>query len=136
MSQEPQFVFWYHNERMINYDAGDQERIQVLTQSSSSSSAVAAAVVAVATSETSNESVGADHVFSHLTIRNVTDADSGNYSCVPSNAEPASTMVYVSEGNFLYACNYHNPFIYFIFSFIFNLFSLLHTPHSLLFILL
>jgi len=99
VSQEPQFVFWYHNERMINYDAGDQERIQVLTQSSSSSSAVAAAVVAVATSETSNESVGADHVFSHLTIRNVTDADSGNYSCVPSNAEPASTMVYVSEGD-------------------------------------
>ena len=114
MSQEPQFVFWYHNERMINYDADDKERVQVLTLSSSSSSLLSAAIAAaVAGSETFKENVGTDHVFSHLTIRNVTDADSGNYSCVPSNAEPTSTMVYVSEGNFLYACNYHNPFYLF-----------------------
>ena len=108
MSQEPQFVFWYHNERMINYDADDKERIQVLTQSSSSATALASA----AASELSSESVGTDHVLSHLTIHNVTDADSGNYSCVPSNAEPTNTMVYVSEGNFLYACNYHNPIFF------------------------
>lgn len=38
-------------------------------------------------------------VTSQLTIRHVTDLDSGNYTCAPSNAEPASTMVYVSEGN-------------------------------------
>ena len=37
-------------------------------------------------------------VTSQLTIRHVTDMDSGNYTCAPSNAEPASTMVYVSEG--------------------------------------
>lgn len=95
VSQEPQFVFWYHNERMINYDADDKERIQVLTQSSSSATALASA----AASELSSESVGTDHVLSHLTIHNVTDADSGNYSCVPSNAEPTNTMVYVSEGD-------------------------------------
>jgi len=100
VSQEPQFVFWYHNERMINYDADDKERVQVLTLSSSSSSLLSAAIAAaVAGSETFKENVGTDHVFSHLTIRNVTDADSGNYSCVPSNAEPTSTMVYVSEGD-------------------------------------
>ena len=39
-----------------------------------------------------------DRVLSQLTVRNVTDADSGNYTCAPSNAEPTSTMVYVSEG--------------------------------------
>ena len=39
-------------------------------------------------------------VTSQLTIRDVTDVDSGNYTCAPSNAEPASTMVYVSEGKF------------------------------------
>lgn len=37
-------------------------------------------------------------VTSQLTIHDVTDVDSGNYTCSPSNAEPASTMVYVSEG--------------------------------------
>jgi hypothetical protein len=37
-------------------------------------------------------------VTSQLTIRHVTDMDSGNYTFAPSNAEPASTMVYVSEG--------------------------------------
>lgn len=41
-------------------------------------------------------------VTSQLTIRDVTDADSGNYTCSPSNAEPASTMVYVSEGKFTF----------------------------------
>lgn len=39
-------------------------------------------------------------VTSQLTIHDVTDVDSGNYTCAPSNAEPASTMVYVSEGKF------------------------------------
>lgn len=36
-------------------------------------------------------------VSSQLTIRNVTETDSGNYTCAPSNAEAASTIVYVSE---------------------------------------
>jgi len=45
------------------------------------------------------EGAAADRsVTSQLTIRHVTDMDSGNYTCAPSNAEPASTMVYVSEG--------------------------------------
>lgn len=45
------------------------------------------------------EGTAADRsVTSQLTIRHVTDMDSGNYTCAPSNAEPASTMVYVSEG--------------------------------------
>ena len=87
MSQAPQFIFWYHNERMINYDSDDKARVQVLTESTLAASDAA-------------DAVGVDQVLSLLTIRNVTDADSGNYSCVPSNAEPASTLVYVSEGNF------------------------------------
>ena len=41
-------------------------------------------------------------VTSQLTIRHVTDMDSGNYTCSPSNAEPTSTMVYVSEGKMPY----------------------------------
>ena len=87
VSQAPQFIFWYHNERMINYDSDDKARVQVLTETTLAASDAA-------------DAVGVDQVLSLLTIRNVTDADSGNYSCVPSNAEPASTLVYVSEGNF------------------------------------
>lgn len=44
-------------------------------------------------------------VYSQLTIHDVTDADSGNYTCSPSDAGPASMLVFVSEGNFFYACN-------------------------------
>lgn len=40
-------------------------------------------------------------VYSQLTIHDVTDADSGNYTCSPSNAEPASMLVFVSEGSLL-----------------------------------
>ncbi len=35
---------------------------------------------------------------STLTVRNAVPEHSGNYSCVPSNAEPASIQVFVSEG--------------------------------------
>nr|CAI5823601.1 unnamed protein product [Callosobruchus analis] len=35
---------------------------------------------------------------SRLMIKNTHDADSGNYTCMASNTEPASVFVYVSEG--------------------------------------
>ncbi|XP_046444059.1 uncharacterized protein LOC124194078 [Daphnia pulex] len=127
--QEPQFVFWYHNDRMINYDSiadsGSSSSSGSKTSSeagSSSSSdrngsrtrAKTRPRVEVIT-EIENNSMTDDReqqpaegaaaaaadrsVTSQLTIRHVTDLDSGNYTCAPSNAEPASTMVYVSEGD-------------------------------------
>jgi hypothetical protein len=75
--QLPQFVFWYHNERMINYDPLDGNRIEVRTETGPDG----------------------DQVISHLTIREASDVDSGNYTCLPSNAPSTSTLVFVSEGN-------------------------------------
>ncbi|XP_073953167.1 lachesin-like [Choristoneura fumiferana] len=68
----PQYVFWYHNERMINYDA--------------------ARGVAVSTAPGARTQ-------SALTIRDAAPRHSGNYSCRAPNTEPAAIYVYVSEGS-------------------------------------
>ncbi|KDR15426.1 Neuronal cell adhesion molecule, partial [Zootermopsis nevadensis] len=68
----PQFVFWYHNDRMINYDTS-RGGITVETEPGPKTQ-------------------------SRLTIRDAHDTDSGNYTCSASNTEPASIYVFVSEG--------------------------------------
>jgi len=68
----PQYVFWYHNERMVNYDSG--RGITVFTSN------------------------GPDKTQSRFNIKEATPADSGNYTCKPSNAMPASIQVFVSKG--------------------------------------
>ncbi|GJQ82589.1 hypothetical protein Trydic_g19614 [Trypoxylus dichotomus] len=66
-TEAPSYVFWYHNNRMINYDV--DRGINVTTE-------------LVAKTST-------------LTITNAATRHSGNYSCVPSNAQPASTYVHI-----------------------------------------
>ncbi|GLH01829.1 Lachesin [Gryllus bimaculatus] len=61
----PLYIFWYHNNRMINYDSG----VNVTTDKEA---------------KTSTLHIGAAQ-----------RADSGNYSCVPNNAQPASTYVHI-----------------------------------------
>ncbi|XP_050296546.1 hemicentin-2-like [Anthonomus grandis grandis] len=69
----PQYVFWYHNDRMINYDT--------------------------ARGGISVETVPGPRTQSRLTIQDTNDADSGNYTCSASNTEGASIYVFVSEGD-------------------------------------
>ncbi|KAJ8948878.1 hypothetical protein NQ314_008337 [Rhamnusium bicolor] len=69
----PAYVFWYHNNRMINYDV--DRGINVTTELSEKTST--------------------------LTITNAATRHSGNYSCVPSNAQPASTYVHILNGKWL-----------------------------------
>ncbi|EEB10524.1 conserved hypothetical protein [Pediculus humanus corporis] len=69
----PQYVFWFHNDRMINYDTA-RGGITVETNPGPKTQ-------------------------SHLTIRDAVDTDSGNYTCSASNTEPASIFVFVSEGD-------------------------------------
>ncbi|KAL1501081.1 hypothetical protein ABEB36_006474 [Hypothenemus hampei] len=70
----PQYVFWYHNDRMINYDT-------------------ARGGITVETAPRPPRTQ------SRLTIQDTNDADSGNYTCSASNTEPASIYVFVSEGD-------------------------------------
>ncbi|XP_064475124.1 zwei Ig domain protein zig-8-like isoform X2 [Ornithodoros turicata] len=68
----PHFVFWYHNDRMINYVS--------------------------AKGEISLQKGGDDITYSRLYIRKAVALDSGNYTCDPANAEPVSISVHVVNG--------------------------------------
>ncbi|ODM97418.1 Contactin-3 [Orchesella cincta] len=68
----PEYIFWYHNERMINYGSTRDLSIQTETGSKTQS---------------------------RLIIENAQVSDSGNYTCETANAEPASTLVYISQGD-------------------------------------
>ncbi|XP_021916396.1 titin-like [Zootermopsis nevadensis] len=67
-TEQPVYVFWYHETRMINYDLG--RGIQVRH----------------------------GRYFSELVLEQAQKHDSGNYSCVPSNAHPASISVHILNG--------------------------------------
>ncbi|XP_076356207.1 limbic system-associated membrane protein-like [Tachypleus tridentatus] len=68
----PMFVFWYHNDRMINYDSS---RGEITLQKASE-----------------------DTAMSILYIKNAKALDSGNYTCGPSNADATSVIVHVVNG--------------------------------------
>lgn len=68
----PVFVFWFHNERMINYDSSR--------------------------GETSLQKAGNDTVVSKLYIKDAQPDYSGNYTCGPSNADSISISVYILNG--------------------------------------
>lgn len=67
-TQPPTYVFWYHDQHMINYHATREVRV---------------------------ENNGG---LSVLFLSNVRPADSGNYSCAPSNARPAHIYIHVLKG--------------------------------------
>ncbi|XP_063841768.1 zwei Ig domain protein zig-8-like isoform X1 [Scylla paramamosain] len=69
---KPAFVFWYHGEGMVNYD-DTRHRLDVNTQAEGTTTQ------------------------SRLTITDARQTDSGNYSCIPPNVEPAFVLVFVTE---------------------------------------
>ncbi|XP_054160205.1 cell adhesion molecule 1-like [Oppia nitens] len=73
--ETPAYVFWYHNQRMINYDSVGRGDITIQKDSSKS-----------------------DSVVSRLVIRSAKLHDSGNYTCAASNAQPTSLYVHVLQG--------------------------------------
>uniref|UniRef100_A0A336M9X6 CSON014215 protein n=1 Tax=Culicoides sonorensis TaxID=179676 RepID=A0A336M9X6_CULSO len=66
-TEKTAYIFWYHNNRMINYDM--DRGINVSTE--------------------------ADFHNSELTILHANKEHSGNYTCVPQNSQPASTIVHI-----------------------------------------
>ncbi|OAD53612.1 Immunoglobulin superfamily member 10 [Eufriesea mexicana] len=71
----PQYVFWYHNNRMINYDT---TRGSVTVQNNPNSTQ------------------------SRLTIHQAVESDTGNYTCRSSNTKPAFIYVFVTEGRIFF----------------------------------
>jgi len=69
MVAEPNFIFWYHNDTLLNYNGGGP-KISIATRT--------------------NPPVG-----SSLSIADATLASSGNYTCSPSSAAPAHAIVHV-----------------------------------------
>ncbi|KAA0202929.1 hypothetical protein HAZT_HAZT001154 [Hyalella azteca] len=68
----PQYIFWYHNSRMINYDK-ERGGISVTIEAE-------------------------PDVRSRLTVTDARQSDSGNYTCDAANTEPASITVYITQG--------------------------------------
>ncbi|XP_059610449.1 uncharacterized protein LOC132257522 isoform X1 [Phlebotomus argentipes] len=69
-TEPPLYIFWYHNNRMINYDS--DRGVNVTTE--------------------------ADNRYSELLIDQTSYSHAGNYSCVPNSAVPASTVVHIFNG--------------------------------------
>ncbi|CAM1311538.1 Uncharacterised protein g5725 [Pycnogonum litorale] len=72
--KRPVFVFWYHNDRMINYDVERGTTISAIHK------------------------VDKNTARSVLYIKNAVPSDSGNYSCLPSNSKKAHITVHVLNG--------------------------------------
>ncbi len=67
-SVTPDFVFWYQDERMINYEGA--AGVKVISDAASST----------------------------LIIERAQSVHSGNYSCVPYNVNPSSVIVHILNG--------------------------------------
>jgi len=74
----PQYIFWYQNQHMVNYDS---ERAVTVT--------------------TYSQEKGSDNprTESKLSIAKAGKRDEGNYTCSPSNAEKATVIIFVSRGD-------------------------------------
>lgn len=68
-SEPPAFIFWFHHDDVINFDSA-RGGVSVITEK-------------------------AEVTISHLLIQKADLADSGRYSCSPSNADVASVRVHV-----------------------------------------
>ena len=75
--EPPKFIFWYHNNRMINYDYTTQTGGYITVQ---------------------KDQNRPDVVVSRLFIKNAQVQDNGNFTCSPSNASPVSVSVHLLQG--------------------------------------
>ncbi|KAK8737960.1 hypothetical protein OTU49_004318 [Cherax quadricarinatus] len=73
----PQYVLWYHNDQLLNYV---RDRPEVSISMEMRGKGVATPV-------------------SRLHVNAASDQHSGNYTCTAPNTRPASTMVFVTEGD-------------------------------------
>lgn len=84
-SHPPSHVFWYHGQRVINYDKQSRINITSLLHTSPEPGAL----------ETSRK-------VSRLIIADVGKQHSGSYTCAPVHATPATAHVHVLHGKFFF----------------------------------
>jgi hypothetical protein len=70
----PDYVYWYRNEDVLNYSPH----------------------VKIEDAKSPDE----QPLVSKLSVENVQRSHTGNYTCAPSNARPASVMVHVVDGKY------------------------------------
>jgi hypothetical protein len=92
----PLYLFWYHNSRMINYDL--HRGINVTTDFGKGMVYFFWLKIYFKLFCLSSFFFQKDNRQSELTINQASTTRSGNYSCVPSNAVPASTFVHILYG--------------------------------------
>ncbi|XP_046398782.1 uncharacterized protein LOC124165419 isoform X2 [Ischnura elegans] len=105
-TEPPVFVFWYHNNRMINYDRDRGVNVtspvvgnDVAGAEAGGSGSDGSEVAAEGGAASATAALGPDEEHaSTLVIAAAQKAHSGNYSCVPNNAQPASTYVHILNG--------------------------------------
>ena len=71
--EQPAFVFWHHDNELVMSPVGGRHQMRL-------------------------ERTAADTTASTLVIHRVNKADSGNYTCRPSNLPAASVLLYVLNG--------------------------------------
>ncbi|XP_023325495.1 zwei Ig domain protein zig-8 [Eurytemora carolleeae] len=89
----PQYIFWYHNSRMINYDVERGVKVDIRAVED--------------TGKQGEEDEGVrrpeewirTRTVSRLELPAARKEDEGNYTCMPSNSEPATVHVFIQEGN-------------------------------------
>ena len=97
-------MFWYHEERMVNYDGSKSNDNDALVRTKGGLVSVETITPKTIMKQPSKLAM-LENQYHHttkstLTIKNATPNDAGNYTCKPSNAVEASIQVFVSEGIF------------------------------------
>lgn len=103
--ESPLFLFWYHNTRMINYDSHLGINVTMELGKVTLNADNCSILIGFLRLHDSS-----DNKYSELLIVQATVAHSGNYTCFPSNAAPASTFVHIFNGELMKkCCNFVNP---------------------------
>ena len=87
--EPPQYVYWYHNDKIINYDT---KRTRVSFDLGKAQLMMTGDVEEMCLGKNSRKTS------SRLVIASVESSDSGNYTCSTTNAEPSTISVFVSPG--------------------------------------
>ncbi|XP_059220796.1 uncharacterized protein LOC106091129 isoform X2 [Stomoxys calcitrans] len=99
----PEFVFWYHDDKMVNYDTQNGFFVKSYLHKESHLSSQSSETHLVRPDDAENFRAYKDSAIlkttsiSILTILKVRFHHAGNYTCAPSNAKSASTSVHVLQ---------------------------------------